>query len=337
MRTTALDLIDLDQPLPGQRKFVTCWLARAEGLTFVVDPGPRSTAGYLVRSLRDLGVERLDWILLTHIHLDHAGGTAELGAAYPEARVVCHETGRAHLVDPARLWEGSRAVLGHIAEVYGEPAPVEARRLATAGDLTSEAFARTGIRIVPTPGHAPHHLSFVHDGTLFVGEAAGTYMALPDGPHGRVPFLRPATPPRFHLGVALDSLDRLLTLEPAPARMAFAHYGLVEGGVRELLRVARGQLESWVSILAEELEADRHDRGGTRASETAAERQAGGKPGARGIDDRLVARVHARLLQEDPHYARWPDLEPDIRERELVFTRQTLEGMLGFLENPPRG
>jgi len=140
-----------------------------------------------------------------------------------------------------------------------------------------------------------------------VGEAAGTYAALPDGP----PYLRPATPPRFFLEVAAESLDRLLALDPSPARLAFAHHGLVADGAAPLLRDARAQLVAWVG----------HLRGERRPGEP--------------LDDGLLARMHARLLAADSHYARWRDLDPDIRERELVFTRQTLAGMLGYLERPP--
>ncbi len=304
----ALDLIDLDQPLPGQREFISCWLERRPGLTFIVDPGPRSTAAHLVAQLRARGVTRLDWILLTHIHLDHAGAAADLAAAFPEARIVCHENGRGHLAAPERLWEGSRAVLGAAAEVYGEPLPVPADRFAPGSELAGEAFARAAITIIPTPGHAPHHLCFRHDGTLFVGEAAGTFAQLPDG--GR--YLRPATPPRFYPAVALNSLDRLLALTPAPARLAFAHHGLAKGRTRDLLNAARHQLERWLDTL-------RHER-------KPGEQLGDGTPGS------LLARVQQRLLAEDPHYARWTELPEDIRGRELAFTRQSLTGMLGFLD-----
>ena len=222
-----LDLIDLDQAtLPGYRRFISCWLSHGDGPTFIVDPGPHSTAGVLQNRLHDLGVEHLDFILLTHIHLDHGGATSRLLEAFPTARVVCQKKAQHHLTAPARLWEGSRAVLGAVADTYGEPQPVPESALATYADL-----ATAGIEVIPTPGHAPHHLSFLHQGTLFVGEAAGTFLDL--GDHGW--YLRPATPPRFFLETALASLDRLLALEPVPERLAFAHHGLLKGQARDLL------------------------------------------------------------------------------------------------------
>jgi len=293
-----LDLVDLDQPrLEGQRRFISAWVSRSEGLAFLVDPGPPSTAAALLAALRGLGVTRLDYVLLTHVHLDHAGATADVLDAYPGARAWCHETGRRHLVDPSRLWEGSRQVLGTTAEVYGEPRPVPAAALADDDEL-----AARGVRVVPTPGHAAHHASFAHADTLFVGEAAGTYLALPGGGW----YLRPATPPRFVPEVALASLARLLALEPRPRRVAFAHHGCLEGRTGELLEAARDQLRLWVEV---------------------ARRCAARDPGA--APEALVAACLETLAAADARFARRGELPPDIQARELQFTRQSLRGILG--------
>jgi len=295
-----LALIDLDQAaLAGYRRFLSCWLSRGDGPTFVVDPGPTSTVAHLVAHLRALGVDSLDYVLLTHIHLDHAGGTAQLCEAFPKARVFCHKNGRQHLGEPARLWEGSRAVLGGVADHFGEPQPVPEAAFASDADL-----AAAGITVIPTPGHAPHHLSFLHQGTLFLGEAAGTYLEIDAG----LWYLRPATPPRFFLETALESLDRLLALTPAPDRLAFAHHGLREGRTRDLLRLAREQLEQWVRAV-------RHARREAPQADFAA----------------LSAAVVTRLAAADPHFALRAQLPPDIRAREEDFTAQTLRGMVQYV------
>lgn len=296
-----LHRIDLDQPgLEGYRRFISCWLSRGQGPTCVVDPGPANTLPVLRERLADLGVDRLDYVLLTHIHLDHGGGTAALLDAFPDARVVSHRKATGHLRDPGRLWEGSRHVLGELADRYGEPAPIAPERLSDYDQL-----ARDGLDVIETPGHAPHHVCFRQGDTLFVGEAAGTFLALDDGAW----YLRPATPPRFVLDVAVASLDRLLALDPLPGRLAFAHHGLLEGHSRELLERSRAQHRRWVAIVSEERRA--HPDLGF---------------------DALADRITVRLAAEDQDFARGRDLPADIAVRERDFTRQTLRGMVQYVD-----
>jgi len=226
--------IDLDQPsLPGFRKFISAWCGRIAGKTIVIDPGPLSTIPRLVGGLRARGVERLDHVLLTHIHIDHAGGTGALLQAFPEAQVVCHPDGVRHMVSPQKLWEGSLKVLGKTAEAYGEIVPIPEKQIGF-----SEQVGLTGIRCFQTPGHAPHHCCFLADGLLFAGEVAGVRSEVAEGI-----YMRPATPPRFILPVALDSVQRMI--EQRPERMVFAHYGLVDDAMTHL-RIGYRQLRLWV-------------------------------------------------------------------------------------------
>ena len=304
-----LHLIDLDQELVGQRRFISCWALLTPQLAFVVDPGPPATGERLIAALDGLGCTRLDFILLTHIHLDHAGTTATVLERWPGARVVCHRRARPHLEDPTRLWEGSLAVLGQKARVYGAPLPVPAAALAG----YAEAEAR-GIRVIETPGHAAHHVCFLHGERLFLGEAAGTYATLDRGPDTPEPYLRPATPPAFRLEVAQHSLDRLLALDPAPRELLFAHHGRHTGDARRLLGAARAQLGLWVETC----------------------RALAAQAGSCAAGEALMDAIAAELARRDPHYARGVALPADIREREREFTRQSLRGMLGYLENLER-
>lgn len=100
MTEPRLTLIDLDQELPGQQRFISCWVSRGRDLTLVIDPGPQSTADHLIGRLQALGISKLDFILLTHLHLDHAGATAAVLDTYPGARVVCHEAAGTYLALP---------------------------------------------------------------------------------------------------------------------------------------------------------------------------------------------------------------------------------------------
>lgn len=307
-----LQLIDLDQDLPGQRRFISCWVSVSDDLVFIVDPGPPSTASHLIARLEGLGVTRLDFILLTHIHLDHSGCTASVLERWPDGLVICHEKGRPHLTDPTRLWEGSRTVLGPKAEVYGQPAPVPVEALSG-----FETLAARGVETILTPGHAPHHVAFRHGGHLFLGEAAGTFSDLGAGPRGEDYYLRPATPPRFFPDVARASLERLLALDPLPDRLLFAHHGEFTGRVGRLLATARDQLTLWVDTTAAYLA----DLRGLPHSEQPAD------------EADLLDLISQRLVRVDPFFARGTELAEDIRVRERDFTNQTLRGILGYLRS----
>ncbi len=296
--TYELELIDLEQPRCGYRRFLSAWLYRDDKVAFVVDPGPSSTIDVLIDELLAAEVRHLDFVLLTHIHIDHAGGTAELLRAFDSARVFCHEDGRRHIAEPARLWDGSLKVLGDVARMYGEPSAVPSERLAS-----PEQLARAGIKVIPTPGHAAHHMCFVVKDLLFAGEAIGTRLPLPS----RRPYLRPATPPRFFLEQALASLDALMAIEPEPERAAFAHYGLVSDP-KKWCEMAKQQILLWVEILAD-------------------------------LKNRGVENIHEamveRLMEQDPYFGRsvQSELPEDLRRREMDFIANTIDGMLGYLED----
>lgn len=286
--------INLDQPLlPGFRRFISSWFWQAAGQTLLVDPGPLSTIPHLLAGLRAQGVTQLDYILLTHIHIDHAGGTGELLKHFPHAQVICHPDGHRHLIEPASLWQGSLKVLGRMAEIYGEIIPVPAEKISYL-----EQIGTTGVRSYLTPGHAPHHCCFLAGDLLFAGEVAGVCNPVPQGI-----YIRPATPPRFFLEVALDSLQRMINL--APRRMVFAHYGLVDNALTHL-HIAHQQLKLWVRGTLEVLPlpaADQHEA------------------------------FYQWLLRHDQNFALIHQLPPDIQSREREFIRNTLRGMREYVAN----
>lgn len=292
-----ITLIDLDQPRAGYRSFISCWVHRGAGLNYVVDCGPAGTIPHLDAELRRLGVDRLDFILLTHIHLDHGGGAGHLAARHPEARVVCWPQAAPHLVEPGRLWEGTRQVLGEVADLFGPPLPLDAARL-----LPPSALAAHGFRWLHTPGHAPHHVSWLHGDVLFVGEAAGVTCPVPGGAR----YLRPATPPRFFSDVALASLDALVALAPAPAHIAYGHHGWSTAPATALAD-GRAQTVLWLETL----------------------RVLAAECGAAAWSPAFHAAAAERLAAVDPLFAPYLDLPTDLRTREDAYLRNTLEGMLG--------
>jgi glyoxylase-like metal-dependent hydrolase (beta-lactamase superfamily II) len=296
-----LNLIDLDFDRSGYRRFVSSWLYRSETLTYLVDPGPTASFSQLVAALADVGVESLDFVLLTHIHIDHAGSSGDLAREFPAARFVCHPRGAAHLIQPDRLWEGSLAVLQETARMFGRPRPVPEAALAD-----PDAVAAFSIESLETPGHAPHHLCFLHDRTLFAGEVAGTRYPLPDD----AIYMRPATPPRFFPQVALESLALVRAQAARIDRLAFAHYGMVDDTDRHL-EIAAGQIDLWVQTVR------------------AITKETGRCDWSRTLQDDVVAA----LLQADPHFANFSRLPDDIQTRELEYFRNTLDGILGWVKH----
>ncbi len=292
MSTANLNCIDLDQPsLEGFRQFISCWLYQSAELNFLVDPGPLSTIPVLLAELRKKKVTKLDYILLTHIHIDHAGGTGELLKSYPETQVICHPQGIKHLVDPEKLWQGSQKVLASLAEIYGEILPVPAEQLSFAEEL-----GNSGLRVHLTPGHAQHHCCFQLGKLLFAGELAGVHYPVDNGI-----YLRPATPPRFVLETALDSLQRMLALQPE--QLVIAHYGLVEPAAK-YLKIACHQLKLWVKGVA--VNSYKNDE----------------------INENEFFNW---LLEHDANYRNIGQLEKDIHARERYFLGNSLRGMSEYV------
>ena len=180
--------------------------------------------------------KEIDYIILTHIHIDHAGGVGTAIREMPKAKVLAHSLALRHLVDPTRLWEASLKTLGDLALHYGSIEPVPEDRVAAATDLMTIDLGRgLALELHLTPGHASHHLSIFDrkNGILIAGEAAGVCV------NGAI---RMATPPPFRLDETLSSIDRLISLEPKT--LCYAHFGCY-GNAVERLRLARSKLLTW--------------------------------------------------------------------------------------------
>ena len=238
-QTFMLKLIDLDVASLGYTQFISSWLYQGTDGCFLVDPGPACTVSHLIAELEKLGVSHLDWILLTHIHMDHAGGIGHLIQRFPGAGVVCHEKAVKHLKDPSRLWEGSLKILGDVARAYGEIDPVPSANILT----TDMVPFNEGIRVIPTPGHAAHHQCFVTKDFLFCGELFGIFHQLDNSV-----YLRPATPPIFVLEDFLQSMDAVASY--MDRRVCFSHYGSSDEG-EKIIESARRQLRLWVDVVAQ--------------------------------------------------------------------------------------
>jgi len=289
-----LYIVDLDQPLEGFYNFLSSWVYMRDGLTIAVDPGPRHTIPVLVEALKELNVKKLDYILLTHIHIDHAGGTGVLVENYPDVRVICHPKGVRHLVDPSKLWEGSRKFLGKVAEVYGEIAAVPEKNF-----VYQNPFEIGGdvINIFETPGHALNHVCYQIGNLLFLGEVAGINYPLDDGL-----YLRIATPPPFIYEIYKSSLDKVAALDVS--HVCFGHYGYRED-VKNVFDTALDQLESFMTTV------EKHYRLGSEPFDEV---------------------VYEDLLKNDRGLSTYYRLPKDVQSREKIFTLNSIRGMHDYLK-----
>lgn len=289
-----LFLITLYPPIRGFDDFIGVWLYRGEK-TFLIDVGPSVTADELMRALQELKIHKLDYILLTHIHLDHAGGIGTVSGNFHDTPVICHSAGIAHLIDPARLWEGTVKTLGDTGRGYGQIKAVPEKKLVDAENFTSPSV----IPII-TPGHSPHHVSYQTDKYLFAGETGGVSLSLPSGDE----YMRPATPPRFFLDISINSIDMLISQNPST--ICYGHFGIRDNAV-EMLRRHRNQLLIWNEIIGEEMKNFQ--------------------------EENFYEICIDRLLHADPLLKEFVQLDAAAQERERFFLTNSIKGFTGYLES----
>jgi len=159
--TPTLRLLNLQPPIPGYGRFIGAYLFCGEK-SAIVDTGPAAVAPNLLSALSQVGMDpaEIDYIVLTHIHIDHAGGVGTVIKELTNARVLAHSRARSHLIDPTKLWQGSLKTLGDLALKYGPIEPVPEDRIVVATDQVKLDLGRgLALEIYLTPGHAAHHLS----------------------------------------------------------------------------------------------------------------------------------------------------------------------------------
>ncbi|MBT9141245.1 MAG: putative diflavin flavoprotein A 3 [Dehalococcoidia bacterium] len=289
-----LSMIDVQPPIPGQSEFIGPYVLSGEQVA-LIDVGPHSSAGNLIKGLTALHIDpqNVSYIFITHIHIDHAGATADLLNFLPNAQVVVHPRGAAHLVNTEKLWQGSLQVLGDLAEKYGRPPNIPQERI-----LLGEDGMRIGLgngvelEVIHTPGHAAHHLSFLEQksGLLFAGEAGGDYVA-------KIDLLRPATPPPLIVEYKLASIDKLL--ERKPITIYYAHFGS-GGDAQSKLRRYREQLKLWESVVSEALRNGAQSEG-----------------------------VFSTLMEKDVSLEGLNKLPDDQYQRECYFMYNSIKGFVG--------
>ena len=231
-------------------RFDASYLMVEDGRAAFVDTGTNSSVPRLLAALEAAGLapEAVDFVIATHVHLDHAGGAGLLMQHLPSARLVVHERGARHLIDPSVLIEGARAVYGveEVARTYGEIVGVPAERVMQTTDGTVIGLAGRLLTFLDTPGHARHHHCIWDDRTqgFFTGDTFGLSYREFDTAQG--PWLLPTTTPvQFEPGPLRASIERMLAFEPRC--MYLTHYGRI-GDVARLGALLLDQLDEMVQL-----------------------------------------------------------------------------------------
>ncbi len=289
--TPSLKLLNFCPQSSGFENFISSYLL-CGGKKALVDVGPRATVPGLLAALAAAGTDpgEIDYIILTHIHLDHAGGIGLAVREMKNARVLAHPRAYRHLIDPTNLWEASLATLGSLAIRYGSIDPVPAERIIIAEDgMELDLGSGLKLNIYQTPGHAPHHLAVLDrkDRTLLSGDMAGIQM------NG---FLRPGAPPPFRLQDFLDSLDRMIALQPL--KIGYGHFGCYDDAVARL-QMVRAQTLLWYKIA-----------------------QAGAK------DHKTPEEIFNLILAADDHSEKLKAMDRSVYQREYPLILNTVRGLM---------
>lgn len=310
----------------------------------LVETGTATSAGVVREALAGLGVGAGDlaMIVVTHIHLDHAGGVGDLAAAYPQARVVVQDAGARHLADPSRLMASARRVFGPAMDtLFGELLPTAASRIDAIGDVGAvDLGGGRRLEAHHTPGHAKHHLGLIDSATgdLYVGDAAGLYIP-PDGASaqtglsadGEMGTMLPGTPPPdFDLELALSSLGRLGRLKAS--RLLFSHYGPIIA-VGDALERAQEELRMWVGIVRDAWGGSGGGSRKDRAEKASDEHEGRGMTGNGGeaFDlDHAVAMVRDRTRERYAALLARPEVAAKFEA--LSSTAANVAGIVRWLE-----
>ena len=296
------EVFQIDTRMAGYDGITAGYLIRGDR-PCLVETGTAPSAPVVRDALAQLGIGPGDLatVVVTHIHLDHAGGAGDIAAMFPAAQIVVHQRGARHLADPSRLMASARMVYGDALDrLFGVLAPVPAERIVALGDVgTIDLGGGRRLDSHYSPGHAKHHVGLVdsESGDLYVGDAAGMY--LPETGD-----LRPGTPPPdFDHQTALASLRMFAALQPA--RLLFSHYGPVTPVGQTLDRAAE-EITVWVEE--------------TRRAHAA------------GLElDHAVAMVRDRTAER--YAALSPDADPAIAEKfeRVSGTAANVEGIMHWL------
>ncbi len=296
MYTTKLNdstyLIDLKTA--GYENFIAAYVLKEDKVA-VVETGPTYSIPNLLAGLQEIGIQKeaVNYVMVSHIHIDHAGGAGTLLYNLPNAKLLVHKRGAPHMVNPEKLWIHSREALREIVDLYGPIQPVHENRVIIPEDGTViDLGEHVKLQVIETLGHASHHQSFYEKNskTLFLGDAGGIYLKKLDE-------VIPTTPPPLHLEMKLNSLEKLMKLEPK--LLCYTHFGHANNAVGRLQAYVE-QLKLWAKIVSESTE--------------------------RGDD---LEAIYAKIMEQDPSMKR---AEEFIKRHLMLRQSVVLQSVRGFIQ-----
>lgn len=245
----------LDDNWMGRPKSIGTALLESDANRAIVDPGPGSTLDTLKKQLRAHGVSvnELDAILLTHIHLDHAGATGALVRENPRVAVYVHRLGAPHMIDPSKLLaSAARLWPDTLQQLFGEAVPVPQQNLHILEGGETISLGSRKIEVAYTPGHASHHVSYFEDteGVAFVGDTAGIKI---EG-HS---YVMPATPPP-DIDLQIWDGSFATILERKPKRLFLTHFGYSDNPASHITQF-RERLHRWMEMTEKILQSASSD------------------------------------------------------------------------------
>lgn len=239
-------LTAIDTFYGGRERYTAAYLLAADEPA-IVETGPTTSSEPVTAGLERLGIGREDLahIVVTHIHLDHAGGVGRLATTFPKATIWVHERGAPHLADPTKLVASATRIYGEeqMASLFGPVEPVPSERVRALGDDARIELGGRALEVLATPGHASHHVALADTttGAVFTGDALGIHV--PD-----VRVLRPATPPPdFDVDLTVDSIERIRT-RARTGLVLFSHFGPVTE-VDRICDLAVRRTRAWAEVV----------------------------------------------------------------------------------------
>lgn len=291
----------IDLQFQGTPGVIAAWLLEGPDGLALVETGPSSTLPALRAGMAAAGHRLADVrdVIVTHIHLDHAGAMTHVAREAPDARIHVHPIGLPHLVDPARLWASASRIYGdRMATLWGDAGPVDTARVAPVADGDTLRVAGRELRALHTPGHAGHHLA-LHDaarGLLFTGDAAGVRAP------GTGYVCPPVPPPELDIALWDGAVTRLAGL--GADRLALTHAGIVDDPSAHLARLV-ANLDAFRDLALDRLRA--------------------------GADqETLTAAIHAAMVAGLAGASMGVDTDPALAIRQLELATPSYMAALGL-------